>query len=146
MTTALYNPYTETPYHIAGDPEDVYRARSNIDDPRGVSSGHRFHKLCEAHPQIRYKDRLLECDLYRDPDTGKYTLHLICPKCLHSLKIESGNKDIYWDEDHGISIEPFTCTWEEGRGTDGTENDRIAFGVGLCNWRVGVKNGIARDA
>lgn len=145
MSKLLYDPQTEEPYFIAGDPEDKFRARGNPDDPTGMAAGYRFHKMGEANPQIRYKDFLLTCDMYISPDKSEMQLVLICPRCMNQLRISSKDKDMHWDPEKGISISPFRCSWEIGRGTDGTADDRIAYGLGLCNWSVGVENGVAKD-
>lgn len=108
-----------------------------VDDPRkGRSATQDFSQSATAHPQIRYKDLLIECDLYETD--GQYSVHLICPRCHNFLKIESMHKTMEWDG-KTLSVEPFECTWELGAA-------RQEFGVSLCRWRVGVQRGIAKDA
>lgn len=140
----LYDPAKETTYHIAGDPPEHYQYHGGLrdgqfNDPRGAASDILFDKLAAAHPQIRWRDRLLTCDLYEA--ANELTLVLICPKCLNQLRISSKQKHIDWDPERGISIERFMCTWEAA------SNDRPAqhFGMSLCRWSVVVENGIAKD-
>lgn len=136
-------------FTIAGDPDEVYEARRKYPKQGSLNSGlaqdMRVDRMAEAHPVIHYKGFVLDCDLYIAPGGVELSLILICPKCHNQLKISSKDKQIGWDG-RNVSVEPFTCTWEIGRGTDGTESDRIAYGLGLCNWRVGINNGVARDA
>jgi hypothetical protein len=135
-------------FTICGDPDEKYDAAKIYPKHGSLAGGlaqdMRIDKMAEAHPTIRYKDFLIDCDLYITPDRSELSLTLICPLCHNMLKISSKDKAIGWDGDK-ISIEPFGCTWEAGR-SDATANDRIDFGLGLCRWRVGVENGVARDA
>ena len=135
--------------HIAGDPDEVYEARKKY--PKhgsfadGLAQDIRLDRMGEANPVVRYKDFVLDCDLFIAPDQSELTLVLICPVCHNQLKVSSKDKTIHWDGKN-VSVEPFACTWELGRGTAGTTGDRIEFGLGLCRWKVGIENGIARDA
>lgn len=99
----------------------------------------------QAKPYIRWKDKLLEGDLYITQDAGKtsYELHIFCPRCLNMLRITSDRKDFYWDG-KCISISPFECTWE--LNADENAGSQYNFGATLCKWKVGVEKGIARDA
>lgn len=136
-------------YTICGDPDEVYEAERKYPKHGNFESGMaqdmRVDRMAEAHPVVKYKDFLLDCDLYITPDRKELSLVLICPRCHNQLKISSANKAISWDGKN-VSVEPFECTWEMGRGTEGTASDRIDFGMGLCRWRVGINNGVARDA
>jgi hypothetical protein len=96
----------------------------------------------------RAGDFVLECDVYPGEQTGTFVVVLYCPKCStpkapHTLKITSDRKHIEFDAvTRKLSVEPFECTWELPEAA----NRRIAFGAGLCRWRVGISNNVARDA
>jgi len=87
---------------------------------------------------IRYRDIILESELYKAGD--ELTLHMMCPKCRHALKISSKNKQMDWDGKY-ISVERSGCTWE--LDTD------IPTGVftisNLCNWKFYIDRGMAKD-
>lgn len=110
---------------------------------KGLVSTTDLTQTAKAHPMIRYKDRVIEADLYEMG--GQLMVHLLCPRCRHALKISSERKHMEWDRE-SLSVEPFTCTWELGRDTSGTDGDHIAFGLGLCGWRVAIDKNVARDA
>lgn len=140
----MENPKTITDlYHVAGD-ED------------GMSSTLDLSKNYDAKLYIQYKDQMLVGELYRNPEGG-FFVNLICPRCLHNLKISTDRKEMAYEPGVGIYIAPFRCTWELGERND----ERIAFGLSLCGWTVGVAacwrdletssgkvtlTGIARDA
>ena len=134
---------------ICGDPDEKYDAQrlypkyGSFSD--GLAQDMRVDRMAEAHPKIKYKDFILDCDLYITADRKELSLTLICPLCRNMLKISSKDKAISWDGEK-VSVEAFGCTWEAGRGTDGTAGDRMSFGLGLCRWKVGVESGVARDA
>lgn len=92
-----------------------------------------------ATTYIRYRSQILECEVYNAGD--ELMIHMLCPKCGHGLKVTNKNKQMDWDGKY-ISIEPYACTWEL--------DTNIAAGVfthtNLCNWKVGVTKGIAKDA
>ncbi len=123
--------------------EDVYTIKEDAPDPLGqvrggYSSTVGLNKNCLGNPQVRYKDMILTMDVYKMDD--EVMVHTYCPRCRNALRISSARKQI--DFSNGkLSIEPFKCTWEldpEGR--------RMEFGLGLCNWQVGIKDNVARDA
>lgn len=139
MAHPAYNPQKEEIYSIKGDMND---------GNSGVASHLNLTKTALARVPIRYKDRITEGDLYRMPGDGvgksELMLNLYCPKCANSLQIRSSRKQMDWDGEF-LSVEAFSCTWEAGR-SDGTKNDRIEFGAGLCRWRVGINKNVAKDA
>ena len=124
-----YNPQKEELYHVAGDAD------------HGIASDVSLSNSAWAKPQIRYSGRygefVLGCELYNL--NGEMALHLICPKCRHSLWIKSSKKQMDFDKNKGLSVEPFMCTWE-------LEERRIEFGIGLCNWKAVINENRARDA
>lgn len=129
-------------FSIAGD-EDQFDPDRH---PHGILSpeqGIKKDRIAEV--PVRYKDRVLFIDVYKFGD--ELALHLMCPRCLNYLWCSSAKKQMEFDPKTGkLSVEPFGCVWEEGRGTDGTKADRMDFGVGLCRWQVGIKGNIALDA
>lgn len=133
--------------------EEVYTIKDDAIGPgveqgttaRGAASAVGFTKFALGHPVVRYKDRLITCDVYAVGD--ELMIHLICPRCENALQIKSCNKAINYDQaTNELSVERVGCTWELGRGTEATRGDRIAFGVGLCNWTVVVDRNVAKDA
>lgn len=138
MSTA-FDPQRESLYHIAGDVPDP----SGESAQHGIQSSIDMTKSAIGHPLIRWRDRVIESDLYLTD--GRFVLHLICPKCSmpgapHALYVRQERKDMDWKPETGeLSVEPFECTWElpEGR--------RQEFGLGLCRWRVAIEKNIARD-
>lgn len=122
--------------------EEVFQICGDAPDPMG---SHRIGQEISAdltktalgHPKIRYRDRIIEADVYGID--GSLMIHLICPKCstpdtVHALKISSDQKQISYDPSDGrLSIEPFSCTWE------------APDGVGLCKWRVAIDDNVAKD-
>lgn len=136
-------------------------------DPTGTGQVGRAATIhLDRHPlartMVRWKDMLLEVDLYplADADAaGALEILIFCPRCRHQLRIDSRRKavefDLHktpaWVTDAGlalatvvqgtISIEPFSCTWEleDGHG-------RKDFGMSLCRWSVAIDGNVARDA
>lgn len=91
-----------------------------------------------AKPQIRYRDLILEGDLYKTDN--KLMLIIYCPKCLNLLVIKEGQKQISWDGKN-LNVSPIRCTWE----SDNNKQVGTLFGINLCNWNVGIDNNIAKD-
>ena len=127
----MNNLYDQNKYeldYIAGDPV------GNVDT--GITTSQNVR--ASATTLIKYRDKILECEIYNSGD--ELMIHLLCPKCMHGLKITNKNKQMDWDGKY-ISVEPFACTWEM--------DDQIAAGIitmtNLCNWRVGITKGIAKD-
>ena len=117
------------------------------DEDRGYATDTRLTKTALGRPTYRYGDRFVTCEVYRDPVTKLLGVHTICPRCQNTLWIREPNKRIDYDAaTNTLSIEPFECTWELGRGTDATRNDRIISGVGLCRLRLGIQRNVARNA
>lgn len=170
-----YNPQTEELFYVAGD-KPVAVQQTNLHaqgmvrspDARdagllGHQSSVRLDKAALGHPLIRYRDRVIEADVYpyldgdNDASGDKQRLEviLICPCCEHELRVTSDRKSIEWipgmpeiDATTGqvvvrglLSISPFQCTWEKDTKTPVT-----GHGENLCRWRVGVDKGVARDA
>jgi hypothetical protein len=162
-----FDPEREELVPLKGDPSEVHASdvysQGRHYDPGGsgmvgMASQMNLQRTALGHPLIRYRDVVIEADVYAAPDGG-LIVNLYCPRCRNSLTVPSGRKAIDFepqtvrDKATGqlvkrgkISIETFRCTWELGRGTDATAADRMQFGTGLCNWTVAVDNNRARDA
>jgi len=146
MKNAVLDHDREELVHLAGDAPDPMADVLGFEHARGVGiqSTIRMTKQAKGHPKIRYKDFLLEADVY-DLAGEPLWVHLICPRCHHALKISADKKSIDYDRavtpelGGRLSVEPFMCTWElpEGR--------RQEFGIGLCRWRVAIDNNVAKD-
>jgi len=131
---------------ILSERESMYRIAGNVPDPSGQTNLRGRESTLDmtagaiAHPLLRWRDRVVEADLYLDG--GKLLLHLICPKCStseepHGLWVREGEKAIEWSEGL-LSVEPITCPWELPEG-------RKEFGVGMCRWRVAIERGQVRE-
>ena len=139
---ASYDPHTEELIYQSGD----------APDPEGQIGGGfqqsiNLGKSASGHPKIRYRDIVIEADVY-DLEGVAFHVMILCPRCRNSLRISRERKAIDWDPEAGhpqdggqISIEPFQCTWENGE----RNGERQDFGLGLCGWRVAVDKNIARD-
>ena len=138
-----YDPAREELIYQHGDAPDPMGERgagfqSTINLANGAAVG---------HPKIRYRDVVIEADVYQageDPSTLR--VQIICPRCRHGLTIPAALKSIDWDPQGGapqdggqISVEKFKCTWE-------TSAERQHFGLSLCNWSVAIDKNVARDA
>lgn len=159
-----FNPQTEKLEFLAGD--KVVQERS-YQDPNGPLGGHqtvRLDKAAIGHPYVRYRDRVLELDVYPLLGDGtqeagapeRLEVILICPRCQHELRITSDRKAIdytpgapvlevegsqpSWQVRGTISIERFQCTWESD-----TRAAVTGHGENLCRWRVAIDKNIARD-
>lgn len=117
-------------YQTKGDPNKGFTSRVNVRDDS-----------CYGRPEVIYKNLILYCELYKDPEDGSLSVHIACPKCGNNLIIDQKKKALHWDEQRNVlDVEPFMCTWEA------ISDRRIEFGIGLCKWRVGIKNNIALDS
>lgn len=163
MTKPAFDPAKEELNFIAGD--GVGRTHGSM--AGGVASDTRLTKNAFANPVLRYEGRygkfVIESELYRMPTpTGgsELMLHIICPVCSaekapHALSIKSSLKRIEYDNQRGVSVEAFGCTWElpeagaVAGATNSNEQNRGNFiikGRGLCPWRVAIDNNVIRDA
>lgn len=145
---AVFDKEREELVHLAGDQPDPLTGMPGVETARaggGIMSTVRMTKSAAGHPKVRYKDFVLELDVYEPPGAPRY-VHLICPRCRHALRITEDRKAMEYDptrdvENGGrISVEKFTCTWEL------PEDRRMEFGLGLCRWTVAIDNNVARDA
>jgi len=121
----------------------------------GASSGVNLDKTKDCTVVVRYKDKLLELDVYAFPG-APMKLVLLCPRCGNALNIESDKKQMQLEKhapqqvgafvnEGRLSVEPFECTWElpdAGVHVPGIQS----AGTSLCRWRVGIDKNIARDA
>ncbi len=78
-------------------------------------------------------------------------VHLICPRCKHTLSIRGDRKHIEFATSGGpagkgeLSVEAFQCTWElpgVGKHIPGV----VGGGLSLCKWKVAIDKNIAKDA
>lgn len=134
MNNTMASVPIEETVHLAGD---------------GVSSQFMSAKP-DAQVKLRYTGRYshpfpqkeVECEVYvaRDPHGDTLMVHTLCVKCGKSQRIQSQNKEISWDKEKGLFVEPFTCPWE-------LEGDRtIEFGLGMCSARVAYDGKVIKDA
>lgn len=122
--------------------EELYEIKQDLVEhqSRGMSTVH-FDNAA-AHAKVRYREFLLECDVYEAG--GLITVVLFCPRCKQQLKIDSSRKAIEWDPVRGLlSVEPFQCTWEL---PDEHLGQKREFGFSLCRWTAAIDKGVARDA
>lgn len=149
MAHPAFDPSREELVHLAGDAPDPLAGMAGIEHARGggVTTTMRLTKTAKGHPQIRYRDMLIEADVYAF-DGEPVKVHLICPRCRNALSISSDKKSLEYDPRQNVEIggrldvETFECTWELPEAND----RKMEFGLGLCRWRVAIDNNIARDA
>lgn len=111
------------------DDKELYEIKHDVADPsgsgrRGTSIGMDLKNNALAHPRIRFRDRVSECDLYASGD--EIMIHMYCPRCENANRLTSKTKRIDWSGDR-ISIEVFTCTWPD------------------CGLRMAVKDNIGQE-
>ena len=125
--------------HIAGD------------EKHGMEITHDLTKTALMTFNLKYRGRYsvwaegeektIEGEVYSQG--GQLMVHTICPRCQKSLRITSDRKNISIDVAKGlIWVEPFQCTWELGE----RENERMEFGLSLCNTRLAYDGKVAKDA
>lgn len=160
----VFNPQTEKLEFLAGDKVVQERTYQDPDGPLGGHQTIRLDKSAIGHPYVRYRDRVLELDIYPllgdgGPVGGTERLEviLICPRCQHELRVTSDRKAIdytpgapelevgpggtpSWQVRGTISIEAFQCTWEMD-----TKAKVTGHGENLCRWKVAIDRNIARD-
>lgn len=158
----MFDPQTEELTFIAGDKAVHQRRREHHGGAISSSSTVHLDKAALGHPLIRYRNRLIEADVYPllgapVGEDGKQAIEviIICPRCEHELRISSLAKSVHWEPGAAVldverqamvfrgqlSVEPFTCTWEINTKTPVT-----GHGENLCRWRVGIDKGLALDA
>lgn len=169
MSAPAFNPQTEQLEFIAGDqPAVVQQGRAADPMGTGLVGNHstvRLDKSALGHPLVRYKDHVLECDIYPllgaawdGASAGALEVILICPNCRHQLRVTSDKKAIEFApgmpelDDAGqpivrgtLSVEPFQCTWELDTTRD-VKATVQSHGDNICRWRVGIDKNVARDA
>lgn len=114
--------------YVAGD--------KPVDMDKGITTS--VNVKAHATTWVRYREQMLECELYIAGD--EMTLHLLCPKCLHGLKISNKQKEMDWDGKY-ISVERSGCTWEI--------DDMLQVGVlthtNLCGFKFVIDHGNMRN-
>lgn len=140
---SVYNREREELVHIAGT--------APANDPVTGKAGGYVSSLNLAanpdiqHPLVRYKDRVIECDVYF-AGASVTAVDIVCPRCQNALRISAERKQIFYDPNHQredggrLSVERFECTWEAEPG-----GRRMEFGLGLCRWSAEIDNNVARD-
>ena len=104
--------------------EEVYEIKG--DAHTGISAEYNLEKSAIGNPTVRYRDRLVTCDVY---EMDKHLMIVWrCPSCTRDSTIKTGQKRVdYVPGSRLISIEPFGCRWEN------------------CDLKVVVKDSIATD-
>lgn len=141
MSRESYNPNKEEIYTIKEDVSmpGVHKGQT----VSGVSSSLNFTKTALGHPKVRYKDRIMEMDVYRSGEGG-YLIHSYCPSCQNAVSIKSENKKIDYDPiTNNLNIEAFECPWEKSDELLGSSRK---FGFSLCRLKIAIDNNIAKDA
>ncbi len=112
--TKMFDAKTEEVYDIKGDAQ------------HGMSMGYDMEKTKIGEPCVRFKDRLIWCDVY---EMDKHLMIIWrCPRCTQDSNIKTGQKRIeYTPGSDKISIEAFGCRW------DG------------CNLKLVIKDSIATE-
>jgi len=121
--------------------EELYFRKGDAPDPTGQSSqrgtevGMDLTSQAMAKVQVRYQNRsgddaIMDCEIYEVE--GALSMHMLCPKCERGLRVTSVKKRIELSGQR-ISI---------GRDEPG---QRIGCSWGDCDWRVVIKDNIARD-
>lgn len=121
----------------------------------GASSGVQLDKTKDCTVVVRWKDMLLEVDVYKF-EGAPLKLVLMCPQCGNTLNIESDKKQMALEKhapqqvgefmNYGkLDVEPFQCTWEK-RDAGPHVPGLVSGGLSLCKWKVGISNNVARDA
>jgi hypothetical protein len=147
MTALPIDPNREEVYPIVDDPE---QAMNRMADEALQNDGSYDQKMSVdlqknrlGRPAIRYKDRIMEADVYPAPDGKGVLVHIHCPRCEHVNVIRSDRKNVEYDRRTNLlSVEPYQCCWELGD----RDNERMAFGVGLCRLRLAIDKNVAKDA
>ena len=113
-------------YQIAGDQDHGFAADMNLT------------KTAEARVRVYYKNLVMDGELYDYGASKK--LQLCCPRCTHTITIDTARKDIRYDARTGrLDVERFVCPWE-------LEDRRMHHGIGLCKLALIIENNVARDA
>lgn len=115
----MHDPQKEELYFIKGDQPDP--SGTGL---RGTSMGMDMTRTAIAHPMIRYRDRVVEADVYAVQD--ELSVHILCPKCEQGLKISNKKKRVELSGDK-LTTERIGCTWPG------------------CDWRVTIKGNLAED-
>ncbi len=131
------------------DKEELFTIKEDVTGP-GVHQGeivsgakmstYDVTKTAIGHPLIRWKDFVLEADVYKVGEN--LAVNIFCPRCRNSLWIKSENKQMEYDPvTNTLSVEPFMCTWEIQEEILGNSRQ---FGMSLCRWNVGIDKNIAK--
>lgn len=108
---------------------------------------------------IRYKDKLIEADVYAIGDAPIQVV-ILCPRCGNASTVRGDKKPVEWSphvpEKVGllvnagtISIAPFECAWEmPGKVHEKASGNRsvIMKSDNLCRLKLAVDKNVAKDA
>ena len=146
----MYNmnePYDPKKHDIVELPNNFATATSGM-------GGYNLQKNADAQIWVSHpkSGMAVEVDVYLMPgEDHEIQVHILCPSCRNSSMISSKRKNIEYTPAQGkrpavLSVEPFECAWEKGRGTDATAADRMQFGVGLCRARFAIDRNVFKEA
>lgn len=136
---AVFDPEREELFTIKDDP--MPPGMKNV----GMSSKTDLTAGAIGHPLIRWRDQVMEADVYAMPGEPM-KVHIVCPKCHTFSWVKQEAKAMSYEPGRGdprnggeLNIEKFKCMG------DNVEGRRRDFGLGMCNWRVAIDKNIARD-
>jgi len=114
----VIDPQREETFFIKGDRPDPAGGGS-----MGTEVGMNMTGSAVCHPMIRYRDRIIESDVYHVD--GQLLVHIICPVCEEGNYIRAAKKRIILSGDV-LDVERFRCGW--------------------CAWEVEIRRNLAVDA
>jgi len=120
--------------------EELYSIKDDPDPSgsglMGKSAGYNLSATADAHPLVRWRDRVLQMDVF--VRTEGIVIHTYCPKCLNMLQISSHKKRIRFVPEANPD-----CTRPGGRLD--VERFRCAWGDRGCDWQVVIVDNVARS-
>lgn len=149
---------------IAGDENHGISSTTYLDRAK-----HEVALLIRPKNSTTMVEGVLCADVYALPGEP-IKVHLICPRCHHTLTIDQGKKAIDWRPADGhphaaevraalepdaqwiaanlgvISIATFQCTWElADEMQDKGKDDRVIAGGSLCRYRCVIERNVLRE-
>lgn len=150
--------------HVAGDEDHGFASTQYLD--RGKQE---VGVIVRPRNSITMIAAVATVDVYAIPNEP-VKLHLICPKCKHTLTVDGNRKAIDWrptepspharalrevlpaearylaDNLGVMSVEEFQCTWElEDQKQDNQKEVGIISGRQLCKFRGVIERNILRE-
>lgn len=160
----MFDSKNEEMIPIAGDLNrtGAVRQRHGVADPIGERGAGAAQQINLDHAKvtavIRYRDKLIEADVYALPGEPVKVV-ILCPRCNNASSIDETRKAIDWRPhppqavgdfvNHGkLSIEPFECSWElpDAGAHNQSARETLIGTAPLCRLKIGVTNNIGRDA